>query len=297
MPQVIYRKPLETEIPEAAGVFLEAVADLYARHGAAGAPLPERRLIEQVYGHIRRTGIFRVAEWEGRIVAVCHAVVRAEVWFLSGFWVLPELQRQKIGMPMLREVWEEGAATGARTFFTWSSVDTTAMAAYMKMGMLPGYQILTFAGAADVKAERPTDGIYTTRTLDAADAVSIDERVRATGREIDHRFWLNDADYAGRLVLDDGGRVAGYYYVHRSGVVGPAAWEDERDGEGVLAAAFREASGRSGGQVRMALPGVNHTAIRFALNAGLRLAAYTHLLTTAPFGRMERYVPSGPSLF
>ncbi|HEV2706595.1 MAG TPA: GNAT family N-acetyltransferase, partial [Pyrinomonadaceae bacterium] len=139
MPNVIYRTPLETEIPQTASVFLEAVADLYARHGAAGAALPERSFIEQMYEHIRRTGIFRVAESEGRIVAVCHAVVRDSIWFLSGFWALPELQRQKIGMPMLREVWEAGAAAGARTFFTWSSVDTTAMAAYMKMGMLPGY--------------------------------------------------------------------------------------------------------------------------------------------------------------
>lgn len=297
MPNVTYRKPLETEMPETAGVFLEAVADLYARHGAAGSPLPERGLIEQGYEHIRRTGIFRVAESDGRIVAVCHAVVRDSVWFLSGFWVLPEWQRQKIGMPMLREVWAEGAAAGARTFFTWSSVDTTAMAAYMKMGMLPGYQILTFAGAADINGDAQAHAVYETRPLEAAAAVAIDERVRATGREIDHRFWLGDPACTGRLLLARDGRVAGYYYVQHKGVVGPAAWEDERDAEGLLVAAFREASERGGGQVRMALPGINHTGIRFALGAGLRLVAYTHLLTTAPFGRMERYVPSGPSLF
>ncbi|HEX8852997.1 MAG TPA: GNAT family N-acetyltransferase [Pyrinomonadaceae bacterium] len=295
MTQVTYRQPLETEIEETAGVFLEAVADLYARHGLPGAALPERPFIEKMYEYIRRTGIFRVAESEGRIVAVCHAVVRDSLWFLSGFWALPALQRQRIGMPLLREVWEEGARAGARTFFTWSSVDTTAMAAYMKMEMLPGYQILTFAGAPRVTP--PPLDVYETRPLDVAAAVSIDERVRATGREVDHRLWLSDADYTGRLVLGRGGRVAGYYYFQQSGVVGPAAWDAAEDAEGLLSAAFREASARSGGQVRLALPGINHAGIRFSLASGLRLLAYTHLLTTAPFGRMECYVPSGPSLF
>jgi hypothetical protein len=58
----------------------------------------------------------------------------------------------------------------------------------------------------------------------------------------------------------------------------------------------REAAGQAQG-LRMMIPGINHIAIRFALQAGLRLAAYSHLLTTAPFGRMEQYLPSGPSLF
>ncbi|HEV2707363.1 MAG TPA: hypothetical protein VGV59_15705, partial [Pyrinomonadaceae bacterium] len=160
-----------------------------------------------------------------------------------------------------------------------------------------GYQILTFAGAPRIEPDGRQREAYEVRPLALADVVSIDERVRATGREIDHRFWLSDANCAGRLVLARGGRVAGYYYVQHKGVVGPAAWEVEEDAESLLVAAFREAAERGGGQVRMALPGINHTAIRFALGAGLRLVAYTHLLTNAPFGRMECYVPSGPSLF
>ena len=34
-----------------------------------------------------------------------------------------------------------------------------------------------------------------------------------------------------------------------------------------------------------------------ALAAGLRFANHSHFLTTSPFGAMERYLPSGPSLF
>ena len=38
-------------------------------------------------------------------------------------------------------------------------------------------------------------------------------------------------------------------------------------------------------------------ALRFALGNGLQLIGYSHLLLTAPFGRLEHYLPSGPGLF
>jgi hypothetical protein len=58
----------------------------------------------------------------------------------------------------------------------------------------------------------------------------------------------------------------------------------------------REASEQSE-QIRLIIPGANHTAIRFALQLNLRLAGYGHLLTTASFGEMEKYLTSGLSLF
>ncbi|MGH2490065.1 MAG: hypothetical protein ACRDF9_01030 [Candidatus Limnocylindria bacterium] len=39
------------------------------------------------------------------------------------------------------------------------------------------------------------------------------------------------------------------------------------------------------------------STISFALANGLRLAGNSHLLTTAPFGHLDRYAPSGPTLF
>ena len=71
-----------------------------------------------------------------------------------GFWALPAVQKQHIGMQVLRKVWEEGRQRGATTYFVWASSDLPAMAAYMKMGMLPGTQILTFEGTPSVKRPR-----------------------------------------------------------------------------------------------------------------------------------------------
>ena len=292
MKAVQYRAVRETEIDEAVEVFLTAVTDMYARHGITAA-VPERAAIEAGYRHIFETGIFQVAEVDGQIAAICNAVVRDRLWFLSGFWMLPRFQRQKIGGALLGRVKRLGQDAGAHTFFTWSSVDQTAMASYMKQGMLPGYQILTFAGG--VLRELPEQGSgIRVEPLDLSCAMEMDVRVRATAREADHRFWLSTSGHQGRQVMRDG-RTVGYYYINQ-GSMGPAAWRDAEDGLTVLEAALREAA-KDALQVRMAIPGVNHTAIRFALGAGLRLAAFSHLLTSAPFGLMEQYLPSGPLLF
>lgn len=291
MAEVLYRPVRETEIAETAEIFTVAVTDMYARHGI-NASTPERALIETGYRHIYETGIFYVAEVDGRIAAICNGVVRGALWFLSGFWMLPQFQRQRIGGTLLKRVMDEGARAGANIFFTWSSVDQTAMASYMKQGMLPGYQILTFAGALSERQEQRAE--YEVQPLDISYAVALDERVRAAGREIDHKFWLTKSGHEGRQLMREG-RATGYYYLNQ-GVVGPAAWNEPEDAEALLEASCREASLQAE-QVRLMIPGINHTAIRFALQRGLRLTAFSHLLTSAPFGLMEQYLASGPLLF
>ncbi|HYG79100.1 MAG TPA: GNAT family N-acetyltransferase [Pyrinomonadaceae bacterium] len=289
--EVIYRPVREEELPATVELFLTTVADLYERMNTA-APLPPRGYVELNYEHIRRTGIFQVAEVDGRLAAICHAVVRDRLWFLSGFWTLPGWQGRKIGRPLLERVIDEGARLGATTFFTWSSTDLQAMATYMKTGMLPGYQTLTFAGAPrELAGERAG---YETGPLDRGAALAIDERIRETRRETDHEFWQSVLKAEARQVVR-AGSVVGYYYAN-NGTVGPAAWLDAEDADAVLESAARAASAQAEA-VRLMIPGPNHAAIKFALRSGLKLSAYAHLLTTAPFGQMDKYLASGPSLF
>jgi GNAT superfamily N-acetyltransferase len=286
-----YRPVREAELPETVDLFLTTVADL-AERLRLGTPLPPRPYIEKVYDYIQRTGIFYVAEIEGKLGAICHAIVRDSLWFLSGFWTLPPLQGQKIGRPLLRRVWDEGVRSGAEVFFTWSSTDLQAMATYMKMGMLPGYQTLTFMGA--IHKLPAASKFYEMQPLSLPVALEIDKRVRGTRRETDHRFWLSEMKSEARQLVRDG-RVVGYYYFNQ-GTIGPAAWLEAEDAAAVLESACREASLVTE-QIRLMIPGPNHAAIRFALESGLKLTAYSHLLTTAPFGQMDRYLTSGPSLF
>lgn len=68
-----------------------------------------------------------------------------------------------------------------------------------------------------------------------------------------------------------------------------------REGESVMTLACREALAIEP-KIRCAIPGINHAALRFAFDAGLRLTGFAHFLTSAPFGHLDRYLPSGPML-
>ncbi|MFL6210661.1 MAG: hypothetical protein ACJ74W_17545 [Pyrinomonadaceae bacterium] len=118
---------------------------------------------------------------------------------------------------------------------------------------------------------------------------------RATRREVDHRFLLALPRVVARQVIR-AGQTVGYFYMNGE-MVGPVAWLALEHAEGVLAHACRTAAA-SAGAITLRVPGINHDAIRFTLTRGLLLTgAHAHLLVTAPFGRLECYLPSGPSLY
>ena len=291
MSEVNYRAARSEDIPEMADLFLIALNNLYARNSVTAA-IPPRPAVLQGYEHIRSTGNFQIAELEGRIVAIAGAVVRDHIWYLSSFWAHPELQRKKIGMPLLKRVWDAGREAGATIFFTWSSIDLTAMASYMKLGMLPGYQNFFFDGVPQRLPEVPSG--YEVVALEKAAAMELDQYIRGTSRQADHDFWFNNPNLQAKQVAQNG-KVIGYYYLNR-GVIGPAAWRYPEDAELLLILACREASALAI-QIRIAVPGINHSAVRFAFEAGLRLTSFAHFLSTGSFGRMEQYIPSGQSLY
>jgi GNAT superfamily N-acetyltransferase len=283
------RAAREDDVEPALDLFVGTLRDMLARNGIDPGDLA-RDEWRHGYPHVFRSGIFRVAEDDGEIVAICHAIVRGPLWFLSGFWTRPDRQKTGIGGRLLRQVWEEGRSRGASTFFTWSSIDLTAMASYLKRGMLPGYQILSFVGEGTQASPAVSD--VAPLTLEVTSL--LDRDVLGTAREIDHRFWLAEPGRIGRAVVR-GGRALGYYYV-RAGTIGPAAWAASSDADAVLDRAVADAHAQSA-IVRLRALGASHDTIRFALARGLRLAGYSHLLTTAAFGHLERYAPSGPTLF
>ena len=289
---VLYRRAREDDVPAAADVYCESVADMFVRHGIA-QPTPPRDVVIAAFGHVLRTGDFHVAEVDGRIDGIASAVVRDGLWFLSTFWVRPAAQQRGLGGPLLDRAWADGVAAGATTFFTYASVDRTGTSMYLRRGMVPGWQILVFVGAPKRLPDAPAG--YDVAPLTPDVAGDLDADVRATRREVDHAWWLGDSTpFRGRLATR-GGEVVGYFYVVH-GSIGPACWTDDRHADAVMSLALRDAASDAP-EVKMIVPGANHAAIRFALAAGLRFANHSHFLTTAPFGRMERYLPSGPSLF
>ena len=194
-------------------------------------------------------------------------------------------------MPLLRAVCEAGKRAGATTFFVWSSVDLPAMAAYMKMGMLPGTQIMRFEGTPALPDAQIAG--YKVRPLDKGFATRLDRILLGTARAADHDY-LKRVGFQGRQVLR-GELNVGYFYVD-GGVVGPVAWNAPRHAQSMISLACRAAL-ESSPSITLRVPGMNHGALNFALKSGLRLTGYSHLLMSAPFGRLEQYLPSGPSVF
>jgi hypothetical protein len=286
--RLTYRAAHPEDLPECLEVFHDSVSDMRLRHNlGAASPVSPWRM--EMMRHYLATGFFHVAQGEGRIVGFASAILRQHLWFLCGFWVRPGWQQQHVGMPLLRSVMQDGRQAGAGTFFVWSSIDLPAMAAYLKSGMLPGTQILMLEGLPRLSAPLSD---YAAAPLSPEVASALDEDVLGIRREMDHAL-LQRLGWQARQVVHRGTPV-GYYYVH-DGAVAPAAWTEARHAAGVLTLACREASEDMPAQIMV--PGMNHDALRFGFESGLRLTGFAHLLTSAPFGHLERYLPSGPGLF
>jgi len=285
MTDVVYRLGTAHDVAVAAALFVETVLDLSRRNGLP-ASAPDVADIEPWYHHLEQHGLFEVACEGERLVAFAAGIVRDEHFFLSMFWTHPARQRQGVGKPLLDRIWAAASETGARDFSVWSSIDFAALGLYLRRGMRPVGPILTFGGVA-----RPLGNAEVElTTLDVAEAGSIDREVRGSARPIDHAFFVAQKETAHQVSA--AGRVVGYFYAHH-GRIGPAAWR-EGHGRAVLKAAFAALEGQS---VTLSIPGPNRVGIDLAVEAGLLITGTSHYLSSAPFGAIERYVPSGPALF
>ena len=111
-------------------------------------------------------------------------------------------------------------------------------------------------------------------------------------RPTDHDFWCGVPGLAGR-VLVDAGSVRGYLYVSEGGAVGPIAVVDPTDLPGALAVAEGLARDAGATSLHLRAFGTTHAAIRWSLDAGLRLTGIGLFLGSRPVGTFAGYVTSG----
>ncbi len=286
--QTKVRPATQADVSEATDVFLTSLQDLRVRMNFPSTPMPKEPW-ERGYEHILKTGIFYVAEQDGKLIGVCNGVVRDTIFFLSGFWTLPEAQGQGIGPQLTQRVWNDAAECGAKIYFVWASIDMRAMAQYLRLGMLPGYQLLTYAvPSRDIEI----DSKYVLTELKAEVAAKIDEIVRGTGRIVDHQFFLAAPDTKGYSVSCDG-RTVGYFY-SKKGSFGPVAWLDSMHAQPILKLALNSTDSD---ETSMMIPGCNHEALKLAIALRGKLMSFSHFFTSQSFGKLENYLSSGPLLF
>jgi hypothetical protein len=291
---VLIRTAQLEDVQAATRVFLTTLEDLRARHNASGAPMNFDDWLPG-YEHVFKTGVFNVAEVDSEIVGVCNGVIRDRRFFFTGFWMLPGRQSAGVGGRLIRKTWADATAQGAEEFFVWASIDWPALATYMKLGMLPGYQIFTCSLVKEAFQKLPDADLagYSLEPLSLELAGEFDRAVRGTARAVDHLFWQG-RECRGRSVMC-GGKPVGYFYT-RKGTVGPLVFGDIAAGAQVFNLALAEALADSDKAV-IYVPGINRTVLRALLDGGGKMLSASHFLSTNEFGNLANYLPSGPLLY
>lgn len=274
-------------------VFLEAADHLARARGWAPtkrpADPPERFLA------FRRSVLrhdpdgFWVAEVDGAMIGFGIAVQREHVWYLAALHVRPAYQSLGIGAEIIRRALAK-AKPGSLLTVGAEARNPVSNALYGRFGMFPETALLELSGPAtpdgSVVVLRP--GLPSPGELEAIDRATLE-----VARPEDHEFWASVPGLHS-FTLQRHGRAAGYAYVQADGAIGPIGVQDPTDLARAVDASVAVAAdlGATAGRVR--IPGVARSAVASLLAKGWRYGdAVTLVLTSAPWGRWDRYVTSG----
>jgi GNAT superfamily N-acetyltransferase len=239
-------------------------------------------------------GYFCAVE-EGRIRGMVSALVRGRVWFLSMFYVLPGDQGRGIGRALLEQAVAYGDACGAEVRCTWATLDPRAQARYVMAGMAPRWPIYRLDGdaaaVARLEARTGVDAKERVLPCDPGVAEGLTAEVLGHDRAADLAHWRSDGS-AG-VAIERGGAIAAFAY-RRGDRIGPAAGRDETALVEAVAAAANAAKREN---VTMRVPGVCASLLQMLLGCGFRVGHVALFMASRPFGRPERYLPSGPILY
>jgi len=292
LPDLTIKKIKKHEVSEAVSVYHTSRVDMQTRLGQNPENISDKEKKQALvdYIHIHDTGIFYGAFVNGQISGISNAVIRNDIWFLSGFWVLPDFQNKGIGKPLLERIYQEGVKSNVNKFCVWSSLDPSAQTCYLKKGMMPGHPVYRLAGT--IKSFPRFNPDYKLETLDINAAAKIDSVIRGSKRILDHEYWLENGHKGYQVMLET--IPVGYFYC-KNGVVGAGGWIMEEAGKPTTLLALKQASIDSG-TVSITPGGLNHAAIEISLSLGLRVSGGAHFLTTKSFGLPGQYLSSGPLL-
>ncbi len=95
-------------------------------------------------------------------------------------------------------------------------------------------------------------------------------------------------------MLDEAKSPIGYVYLNPDGF-SPLAARRTRQ-QLLLIRLAAEVHGSQGAVARVQVPGVNGTVLRALLERGFRIDHANLMMTSRPFGRFDRYLPSGGTM-
>lgn len=242
-----------------------------------------------------------VAELNGVAIGYSMALVRGDIWYLSQLFVQPDQHGHGIGRELLRRAQAYGRDRSARVFAVVATTSPVAHGLYMRAGMFATAVGYRMSGHLAPLEDLPVVDAEITAADGMDDAIAaLDREVFGAERRQEHAYYLDAASRAGAessfaLVRD--GDLRGYCYaVADGGFIAPMAVYEPADQLLLLRAAAVWLSQHGVSTGNLFVVSHNRTLMNALLDAGWRSQRWSFLLTSAPFGRFDRYHPAGASL-
>jgi GNAT superfamily N-acetyltransferase len=247
-----------------------------------------RSLVE----HLTRTAEHCwLAEINGEAIGYARTIFRGGIRELTDFFVLPGQQSAGVGRELLGRAFP---LDGADHRVIIATVDTRALARYLKSGVYPRSPIYYFERKPEpVTVEtdlviKPSEASPETLAILGA----IDQVILGYRRDVDHTWLLEHRQ--GYVYYRDGQPV-GYSYLGDS--TGPVALLTDSDFPAVLAHAEKEAAEQER-TFGVEVPLINQAAVDYLLARGFQMETFmAYFMNDAPFGKYENYIFTSPPFF
>jgi len=238
-----------------------------------------------------------VAEDDGDLRGFAFSWVCDGLWFLAQLFVAPGQQTRGIGGELIERTLEQAHATGAatRALITFS-FNTVSQGLYMRYGMFPRCSIYNLSATAETLRARPDGARLRCAPIDKQapqlDRLArIDASALGVARTKHHRFLLDDGVTRGyTLHAGTADECVGYVYV-ADGHVGPLAVTRAELAGAAFRAALDLAAESGAAQVSAFIPGSCESALRTALECGMRITIPMVLMATRDYGNWAQYLP------
>jgi len=269
MAEVLIRPMTPADVVAAEQVSDEGFFALDQRVRRVSGPAPSRRTDANRSVWIARTrhlvetdpGGCWVAEIDGRVGGLATSLRRETVWCLATYAVLPTLQGNGIGRPLLAAAL--GHAGGATRGMLSSSTDPRAVRLYHEAGFALHPQ-MTLSGTVDRSALPAVPKVREWSIGDVEQMDSVDRRIRGAGHGPDHHLLMT----TWRLLVSDTTTGSGYVYLDERGRPALLAATNRRTATRLLWAALAEGAP----ETRVAhVTGANQWALDVGFAAGLAL--------------------------
>jgi GNAT superfamily N-acetyltransferase len=294
---ILYRRAQAGDLQQAGALVVASINDLCRRHGFNPVATVRPPTFSMFCLHDDPDGLW-VADEGGEILGFAFSWTCGDLWFLAQLFVSPDHQARGLGRELLRRTLEHAERSDAaiRALITFS-FNSVSQGLYMRHGLFPRGPIYNFgiprsALAREVKGERlgfvPMESTAAHLQLLA----KIDASAFGLSRGKHHSFLAADGATRG-VLLCAGHECVGYAYLCE-GHIGPLAVTHRA----LLGAAFRTAldlaTQSSAPQVSAFIPGASETALRLAVEVGMRITTPMVLMATQEFGNWAQYLPRNP---